>query len=153
MRRRIAKQTVASPLKRKRRFSDMRYERAADFSLGSQTLRARRGNEPLQFARRPNPQDSAGFRHLSARLRHHGVNPCVVVVGIVMKKDELLDLGAQSECDAIVKTTMPPADVRRIFNAVILRIENQHFAALEELHQFLLGGARDASYLRAQRMN
>ena len=70
-----------------------------------------------------------------------------------MKKNELLDLGAQSEGDAIVKATVPPADVRRIFGAVILRIENQHFAAFEEMHQFLLRGARDASYLRAQGMN
>src|SRR4029079_9624797 len=101
---------------------------------------------------RPNPQGSAGFRYLSARLPHHGVNPCVVVVGIVMKKNELLDLGAQSEGDAIGKATVSPADVRRIFGAVILRIENQHFAAFEEMHQFLLRGARDAGYLRAQGM-
>ena len=81
----------------------------------------------------------SGLGDLLASLRHHRVDPLVVVVGIVMKEDQAADTGAKSESDAVIQAAVPPTDVFWIFDPIVLRIEDEEIAPVEKIDQFRLG--------------
>ncbi len=72
---------------------------------------------------------------LPASLGEEGVDLFVVVLGIVVKKNEAADPRAQGEGDTLIKAAVAPTDMAWIFRPVVLRIENQQVAILQEFEQ------------------
>jgi hypothetical protein len=70
-------------------------------------------------------QRGSMFPHQGTGAAYKAVNLPVVVLGVVVEKDELPDAGLQREHDRILHATMSPAGVLRVFGVVVLGIENQ----------------------------
>ena len=52
-----------------------------------------------------------------------------------MEQEELFRVGFHGERDAVFHATVTPANVRRVFRGVVLGIENQDFAIVDELKE------------------
>ncbi len=78
---------------------------------------------------RPSPAAVSPLRSLASGLPRAWVDLGIVVVRVVVKENQPFHSGAKREGDAIFHTAMPPADVRRIFRAIVLRIEDEQVTA------------------------
>ena len=63
---------------------------------------------------------------------HQGIQPLVVVVGIVMKQDQFFYTGLYGQPHRIVHAAVAPANMRLIFRATILGVEYEHVRTANE---------------------
>ena len=68
----------------------------------------------------------------------HTGNLLVIVVGVVVKEEKLLDSGKQCERHHVIHAAVTPADVRLVLHVVVLRINDQHIGVPDELDNFLI---------------
>ena len=78
-----------------------------------------------------------------AGVRGHAVEFGVVVIGIVVKEKKLFDAGFHGDGEGVVHAAVSPPDVLVVFVAIVLRVENQHVGAAQELDRFLFLGPRE----------
>ncbi|NBR86565.1 MAG: hypothetical protein EBS84_19970 [Proteobacteria bacterium] len=68
----------------------------------------------------------------------HAGDAGIVVAGVVMKEEEPLGTGSQGGADAVLVTTVAPADVGLVFGFVVLGVEDKHIHVAQELHELLV---------------
>src|SRR5262245_12723115 len=95
-----------------------------------------------------------------AGVSDHVVYFGVVVLGIVMKEEELLHIGFEGEFDDVVDAAVTPATVFGIFFAVVLGVHDKDVDALDEVGDFAVfvagvfhfGGVAAAAIFRIMTM-
>lgn len=75
----------------------------------------------------------------AAGVLHKGVNPRVVMVRVVMKQVQLLDVRPRRERHGIIHTTVAPADVGAIFPTVVLRIKDERVGVANKINHSGVG--------------
>src|SRR5213083_3495435 len=70
-----------------------------------------------------------------SRIVHHGVEHCVVMTWIMMKKQKPADFRVERERNGAGNRTVPPSDVTFVLCIGVLRVENQNIAAVKKVDQ------------------
>ena len=94
------------------------------------------------FARGFDFQFALGFFHQRAGVGHKGIQPAVVVVGVVVEEDEFFHAGLEGERHGVIHAAVAPAGVGLVFGAVVLGIQNQNIGALDEINHVAVIAAR-----------
>ena len=75
------------------------------------------------------------FFHEPASLLNHFVYHLVVVVRIVVKKNQFSHIGVEGERNTRTQRTVSPPDMMFVFLVRILRVQDQNVASLEKRYQ------------------
>ena len=73
---------------------------------------------------------------------HHGIDHCVIVTWIMMKKQKPADFRIERKRNGAGNRTVSPSDVFVLLCVGVLRVENQNIAALKKFDETdsVLGG-------------
>jgi hypothetical protein len=78
------------------------------------------------------------FGHEFAGVFDDFIHATVVVVGVMVEKDEFLHAGLERHGDGIVHATVSPANVLFEFGAVVLRVEDEDIGVAHEVNHRLV---------------
>ena len=68
----------------------------------------------------------------------HPRNAVIVMIRIMMEKEEVFHFGLECQCHNIIQTAMAPSDVFLVFVAIILRVHDEHIDTPQELDHFFV---------------
>ena len=82
------------------------------------------------------------FSHELAGVLDDFIHAVVIVVGVVVEKDEFLHAGLECHGDGIVHAAVSPADVLFEFGTVVLRVEDEDVGFAHEVNHRLVVESR-----------